>query len=114
MNEKDNQSLRSLIESLLKTGKPIWLKVAYELSKPRRSKVEVNLDKLEKYANDKKTVLVPGKVLGTGAISKKVTVAAFSFSQTAQKLINDKGGKAMSIRTLHESNPEGKDVIIIK
>ncbi len=112
--EKDNQALLSLIEALLKTKKPVWRKVAYELSKPRRSRVEVNLSKIDQYAAEDATVIVPGKVLGSGAISKKVNVAAFTFSESARKLISQSGGKAISIDGLQKANPEGRGVMILK
>ncbi|VVC03335.1 50S ribosomal protein L18e [Candidatus Bilamarchaeum dharawalense] len=113
-HEKDNQLLRSLIGDLLKTEKPLWIKVAYELSKPRRKRIEVNLSKIDAFANDDETILVPGKVLGSGNVSKKVTVAAFSFSESAKQLISMAGGKAMTIESLRKTNPEGKGVTIIK
>ncbi len=112
--KKDNQVLVSLIESLMKEKKPIWKKVAYELSRPRRQRVEVNLSKLDSFAGDDTTVLVPGKVLGAGAVSKKVTVAAFSFSDKAKQIISAAGGKTMSIESLHKSNPDGRGVMILK
>ncbi|MFH1520196.1 MAG: 50S ribosomal protein L18e [Candidatus Micrarchaeota archaeon] len=112
--EKDNQVLRLLIGDLMKTDKPFWKKVAYELSKPRRQRVEVNLSKIDAYANDTVTLLVPGKVLGSGNVSKKVTVAAFAFSESAKQLISVAGGKAMTIDSLRKTNPEGKGVTILK
>ena len=112
--EKDNQVLLSLIETLLKTKKPVWRKVAYELSRPRRQRVEVNLSKIDQYAPDDATVIVPGKVLGSGAISKKVTVAAFTFSESAKKLISSAGGKIVTIDGLQKTNPEGRGVMILK
>ncbi len=111
---KDNQVLVKLIASLKKESKPLWKKVAYELSRPRRQRTEVNLSKIEDYANNETTVLVPGKVLGSGAISKKVKIAAFSFSESAKKLIANAGGHVMSIEELHKSNPQGKDIMILK
>jgi large subunit ribosomal protein L18e len=114
MKKKDNQVLSSLIENLLKTDKAIWKKVASELSRPKRRRVEVNLSKIEVYAGADSTVLVPGKVLGAGVISKKATVAAFSFSEKARALIAAAGGKTMSIESLHKSNPQGKGVMILK
>jgi large subunit ribosomal protein L18e len=113
-SEKDNQILASLIESLMKSEKPLWRKVAGELSRSRRSRAEVNLSKLERYAEDGKTILVPGKVLGSGVVSKKVDVAAFAFSDRARQLISAAGGKAMSIESLQKSNPEGRGVMILK
>jgi len=112
--EKNNQVLLSLIEGLKRSEKPIWKKVAYELSRPRRQKVEVNLSRIDELAADESTVLVPGKVLGAGALSKKLTIAAFSFSEKARALIGASGGKAVTIESLHKSNPEGRGVTILK
>jgi large subunit ribosomal protein L18e len=112
--KKDNQVLLSLIESLMKSERPLWRKVADELSRPKRQKVEVNLSKLDQYASDDATVIVPGKVLGAGALSKKLTVAAFSFSGSARKLIGAAGGKALTIDGLHKTNPDGRGVVILK
>ena len=114
IRSKDNQVLVKLVSSLMKESKPLWKKVAYELSRPRRQRVTVNLSKIENYAKDETTILVPGKVLGSGAISKKVKIAAFSFSEGAKKLITNAGGHAMSIDDLYKNNPQGKDVLIIK
>ncbi len=111
---KDNQVLLSLIEGLMRSEKPIWRKVAYELSRPRRRKVEVNLSKIDRFGIEDSTVLVPGKVLAAGALSKKLTVAAFSFSAKARDLIGAAGGKAVSIDSLQRSNPEGRGVLIVK
>ena len=106
--KKDNQVLLSLIEKLMKTKKPLWRRIAYELSRPRRQRVEVNLSKIEQYAAEDSTVL------GAGILSKKLTVAAFSFSESAKQLISKTGGKALSIDGLHKSNPEGRGVTILK
>ncbi|NYZ77654.1 50S ribosomal protein L18e [Candidatus Micrarchaeota archaeon] len=113
-SRKENLVLLSLIETLAKDDKPVWKKVILELSRPRRSRVEVNLSKLDEYGNDGGTVLVPGKVLGSGSLSKKMTIAAYSFSGTAKKLIADAGGKALSIESLYKANPTGRDVLILK
>ncbi len=112
--KKDNQVLLSLIEKLMKSKRPLWRKVAYELSRSRRQRAEVNLSKLEQYAAEDSTVVVPGKVLGSGMLSKKLTVAAFSFSDSARQQISKGGGKAVSIDGLHKSNPEGRNVTILK
>ncbi|MEM4208761.1 MAG: 50S ribosomal protein L18e, partial [Candidatus Bilamarchaeaceae archaeon] len=96
-----------------KEKKPIWQKVAYELSKPRRKRVEVNISKLEKYCESGKNVIVPGKVLGAGRITRELTVAAFAFSESAKKAIEAAGGKTMSIESLYKINPAGKDILLI-
>ncbi|MFH0738051.1 MAG: 50S ribosomal protein L18e [Candidatus Micrarchaeota archaeon] len=112
--EKNNPVLLSLIDGLMRSDKPIWKKVAYELSRPRRQRVEVNLSKVDDFAADDAIVLVPGKVLGSGVLSKKATIAAFSFSDKAKQLISAAGGKAVSIESLHKSNPDGRGIFILK
>ncbi|MBU0590597.1 50S ribosomal protein L18e [Candidatus Micrarchaeota archaeon] len=111
---KDNGVLLSLIEKLMKSKKPVWKRVAKELARPRRSKVEVNLSKIEQFAPEDSTIIVPGKVLGAGMLSKKLTIAAFSFSSSAKQLISKAGGKAISIDGLHKSNPDGRNTILMR
>ncbi|HLD60140.1 MAG TPA: 50S ribosomal protein L18e [Candidatus Bilamarchaeaceae archaeon] len=114
LKDKSNKILVELVNKLQMDKKPLWRRIAKELSRSRSSKVQVNLQKLDKYGNEKTTILVPGKVLGSGQITKKLTVAAFSFSESAKKLISAAGGKFVSLDELYSSNPEGKDITIIK
>ena len=111
--KKDNSQLVSLIEKLRISAKPLWKKVAHELARPRRNRVQVNVSKIDLYARDTETILVPGKVLGSGQLSKKATIAAFSFSEGAKKSITIAGGTAISISDLFSNNPEGKQIIIL-
>ncbi len=111
---KDDPLLVSLIEMLKKEKKPIWKKVMRELDKPRRQRAQVNLSKIDLYGSSDGVVLVPGKVLGSGSLTRGMTIAAFSFSDTAEKLITKAGGRVISIEDLHNSNPEGKSVTLLK
>lgn len=110
---KTNTKMVETIDRLTRSKKGIWRKVAHELSKPRRTRVEVNVSKVELYAKDGATILVPGKVLGSGAFTKKVTIAAFSFSDGARKALAKSGSHVLSIEDLAAKNPEGKDVFIL-
>ena len=87
---------------------------AEKLEKPRRQRIEVNVSKLDffskKFAG--KTFIVPGKVLGTGELHKKVEVAAFSFSIEAEKKINQKG-KAITLNELLKNNVKPSKVRIL-
>jgi large subunit ribosomal protein L18e len=111
-----NIYLRKLIASLKKLSNEkqvkIWDAVALNLAKPTRIRRKVNLTKLEAYVKAGETVVVPGKVLGTGEISKKMTVAAWRFSDSAFEKIN-KVGTAISIEALMDKNPKGAKVRII-
>ena len=91
----------------------IWRDIALRLEAPSRVWAEANLSKIEKYAQDGETVVVPGKVLGAGEMTKKVTVAAYSFSAKAEAAIVAAGGKAITIRELLAQNPKGSKVRIL-
>ena len=89
---------------------PVWRRVADDLLRPTRQKRLVNIFKLDLYANDGDVIVVPGKVLGTGDLQKKVTVAAFDFSKSAVEKIKLAKGNTMTIKELVQKNPKGKDV----
>ncbi|HIP74402.1 MAG TPA: 50S ribosomal protein L18e [Euryarchaeota archaeon] len=113
-----NTVLKGLIVTLEKASKkedaPIWAYVAYELSRPTRKRINVNVGEIAKYASDGDTVVVPGKVLGIGRIDKKVTVAAWSFSASAKEKIEAAGGRAVGILDLLKENPKGSGVKVMK
>ena len=115
---KTNPSLIALIFDLKATSRDndsaIWRDIAVRLEKPNRNWAETNLSKIERYAKDGETLVVPGKVLAAGNITKKVTVAAFSFSQKAKDAITESGGKAVSIRELMDANPKGSNIRIMR
>ncbi len=111
-----NPALGTLIQELKKCAieqdVALWKRIATDLEKPTRGKRIVNVYKIEQYAKPNETVIVPGKVLGMGELSKKVTVAAYSFSEEAKQKINGKG-TAITILELVEKNPKGKGVRIL-
>ncbi|QQG38554.1 MAG: 50S ribosomal protein L18e [Candidatus Woesearchaeota archaeon] len=111
-----NIHLQGLIQELNRLGRDkninLWRRIAEDLSKSTRSRREVNIDKIVKHTNDGEIALVPGKVLGIGDMTKKLTVAGWKFSKSAEDKIN-KNGRAISIETLIKENPGGKKVRII-
>ncbi|WP_456472418.1 50S ribosomal protein L18e [Methanocaldococcus sp.] len=113
-----NPKLVKLIETLkyesYKNNAKIWKDLARRLAKPRRRRAEVNISKINRYTKDGDMVVVPGKVLGAGRLDHKVVVAAFSFSETAKRLIEEAGGEAISIEELIKRNPKGSNVKIMR
>ncbi|ADB57205.1 50S ribosomal protein L18e [Archaeoglobus profundus] len=114
---KTDPNLVKLIESLFKASAEnkakIWKDIAERLARPKRLYAEVNVSKIERYAKEGETILVPGKVLGGGRITKAVTVAALSFSDSARRKIESAGGKCLTISQLIEINPGGSGVRIM-
>ncbi len=116
-SKKTNPALLELIHELKKQSNEndvrIWKDIAIRLEKPSRNWPEVNLDRISKYTNDKETALIPGKVLSTGDITKKLSIAAWSFSEKSKDKIEKAGGKCLTIEELLKDNPKGKDIRIL-
>jgi len=91
----------------------IWRDVAERLSKPRRRNIAVNLSRLNRFSKRNETVVVPGKVLGTGEIGHPVTIAAFSFSARAREKIEGARGRCVSFVDLIKKNPKGSNIRIL-
>ena len=106
-----NPLLKELIVELERKKKAIWKVIAKELKASARSRVNVNLWKIDKQTKADDVVVVPGKVLGEGDLSHKVTVAALSFSDSAKEKL---GADAISIKEVVEKNPKGTGVKILK
>ena len=116
-NKKTNPALITLIHELKKQANeknaPIWKDIAIRLEKPLKNWPEVNLNRIDKHIHDKETALIPGKVLSDGNLTKKVTIAAWSFTDKSQEKIKKAGGKTISIEELMKTNPNGKDIRIL-
>lgn len=110
-----NYQLQQLLAEL--DGKALqsnfWRRIIKDLKKSSRQRRIVNLYKIDKFARNGETIVVPGKVLSVGEISKKIDIAAMFFSSGAIKKINAANGKALSIKELLEKNPQGKKVRIL-
>ncbi len=111
-----NQNTVQLIQQLKKLSidskAGLWKKLALELEKPSRRKRVVNISKINRYAKENETILVPGKVLSNGDLERSVVVCAYTFSEQAHKKISQKG-KALTIQELMKQNPSAKNIKII-
>lgn len=116
-NKKTNPELVTLIENLKKQASEkdiqLWKDIAIRLEKSSKNWPVVNLNRINKYTNEKETALIPGKVLSDGNLTKKISIAAWSFSDKAQEKIKKAGGKYMTINELLNNNPEGKNIRIL-
>lgn len=92
---------------------PIWRALQEELAGPRANRREINVRRLAQITKANEVVVVPGKVLGTGSLGHKLTVCAFSISETAAKKIIESGGKVVTFDDLINKHPDGKGVRII-
>ena len=108
-----NNTIWTLRNALKKNKVPIWKAVIKELSRSRFNRREVNIGELAHVTKDKEVVIVPGKILGSGEISHKLTVWCFTISEVATRKILDAGGKILPLDSLIKKYPDGKGVRII-
>jgi large subunit ribosomal protein L18e len=91
----------------------IWKRVALDLEKPTRQRRVVNVSRINRFTKEDEVIVVPGKVLGSGKLNHKLVVAAYSFSDSAKKVIETANGRAILIHELLKENPKGKNIKII-
>ncbi len=96
-----------------KNDAAIWKRLAEFALKPSSVRRVVNLYKLSEQTNDGDVVVVPGKVLGTGSISHKITLCSFSISNGAASKIIEAEGNIIPYTELVEKYPTGKGVKIL-
>lgn len=107
------QMVKTLRGASKKNNAPIWERLADLALKPTRAKRTINLGQLDKFVSDNDVIIVPGKVLGTGNLSHKITLCSFSISTTGAKKITQSGGKISDISQIIKDHPTGKGVKII-
>lgn len=91
----------------------IWKRIHDDILKPTRKRREVNLAKLERYCTDDDVIVIPGKLLGTGVLTKKITIAPMLISNKTKEKLSNSNAKLMSIIELAKKNPKGTKVRII-
>ena len=104
--------VKDLKQASKKNEAPIWSRLATLALKPSASRRVVNLARISKTTKENNILFVPGKVLGTGSISHKITLCSFSISTAAAKKIIQTGGKIMTYSEMIKKYPTGKGVII--
>lgn len=108
-----NPVLVEAIETFEEAESGFWNEVAENLGKVNRRRPEVNLSDIERNTQEGDTVVVPGKVLGSGRLTKEVNVAAFKASDTARNSIEEKGDFQF-LQDLYEENPEAEGLKMVK
>ena len=112
-----NQVVISMANDLKKASAkndaPIWGKLAEYALKPSIARRDINLNRINELTKENDTVVFPGKVLGTGTVSHKITLCAFSISNAAAAKVLENGGKLITHVDLIKQNPTGKGVVLL-
>ncbi|MBP1448987.1 MAG: 50S ribosomal protein L18e [Thermoproteus sp.] len=112
-----NIKLKMLARFLRKAARaneaPLWSYIAELLERPARGRAEVNLSRVNMIADDGDVIVIPGKLLGSGKLNKKIVVAVAGASKSAVEAVLKSGGEVISIAELVRRNPKGSGVKIV-
>lgn len=112
LRKKTNPELITTIIAAKKNK--AWIEVAGLISGSRKNNKNLNLREIDQLAKEKETLIVPGKILSQGELSKKIKIAALNFSEKAREKLSKSGSEGISILQEIKSNPEAKGIKIIK
>lgn len=105
---------RDIVDTIIEAKKnKNWMKIAQAVSGSRRNYPSVNLKEIDKFSSDGDIIIVPGKVLGSGNINKKLRVCAISFSLSAVEKLKSSKGEAIKLIEEIRKNPKAQGVKII-
>ena len=105
-------TIRDLKKLSTKTGVNVFKAVAEKLAASASQRAEVNLSRIDKHTTDKEVNIVPGKVLGAGVLTKKITIVGFKASEGAITKIEKAGSKFITIKEYIANKPSNKIRII--
>ena len=104
-----------LVETIkLAMKNPSWLKLAHVLSGPTKKQISLNLSQIDANAKTGDTIVIPGKVLSQGELTKKVRICALSFSSSAIEKMKETKSEAATILDEIKKNPKADGIKVPK
>ncbi|NMC05449.1 MAG: 50S ribosomal protein L18e [Candidatus Lokiarchaeota archaeon] len=106
---------RKLIRKLENTKILVFKEIASILKGARRARPEANLAHINRVVKDGDVIVVPGKVLGSGALEhKNVTIGALAWSESVAEKAKTAGAKLLSLPQILEQYPNGSNIRLVK
>ncbi|MGC8515271.1 MAG: 50S ribosomal protein L18e [Thermoplasmata archaeon] len=115
---KESNEIADTIDTLVKVSREnsstMWRDIAERLSGGSRRYASINVGKINRLSNDGDIVIVPGSVLGSGVINKKVTLSALKISKSAMEKLQKSGSSFKPIKQFATENPKVKNPKILR
>ena len=112
LRKKTSIELRQTIAEALKN--PNWKKFAQILASSTRKQSALNLFQIDKQTTPGDTVIIVGKVLSKGELTKQVSIVALSISQPALKKLPHSKSKFKTILEEIKSNKKAEGLKFLK
>ncbi|MBI2043641.1 50S ribosomal protein L18e [Candidatus Pacearchaeota archaeon] len=91
-----------------------WNQVSDIISSPKRKSIIFNLSEIDEMSKDGENIVVPGKVLSQGEISKKIRLVALRFSKMAEEKLLKSKTEFSYIKDEIKKNPQAKNLRILR
>lgn len=114
-NKARRKTSPTLIETIFTARKhKSWFNLAHILSGSTNTHSALNLSEIDAQTKAGDTVIIAGKVLSSGNLTKKVRICALSASKSAIDKIKKDKSEFVSILDEIKKNPKAEGVRIIK
>ena len=110
--KKTNSSTQEIVRSALK--QKAWSHIAQILSASTRSYSSVNLEEIDKATKAGDIVVIPGKILSSGELTKKVRICALGISSSAKDKLKETKSEFVSILDEIKKNPKAEGLKILR
>lgn len=109
-SKKTNKELAEAI-SIIKKKNPEFAK---HLAMPVKKWAELNLDQIDILTKEGESVFIPGKILSSGDLTKKIKIVAWNASEKAKEKIEGAKTEFVLITEEIKKNPELKGLKLIR
>ncbi len=110
--KKTSPELKETIALAMKN--PEWNHIAKLLSSSTKAQAKTNLAEIDKQVKVGDTIIVPGKILSKGELTKKISLRALKISEKAKLKLQESKSEFSTIKHEIEKNPKAQGVKIIK
>ncbi len=90
-----------------------WTEIAKLLSSSTSKYSSINLKDIDKQTSPGDTVVIPGKVLGVGNLTKKLRICALGFSSSAREKAKSTSSELVSLAQEIKINQKAEGIKII-
>jgi large subunit ribosomal protein L18e len=115
---KESNEIADTIDTLVRVSREsnstMWRDIAERLSGGSRRYASINVGKINRLSKEGDIVIVPGSVLGSGVINKKVTLSALKISKSAMEKLQRSGSSFKPIKQFATENPKVKNPKILR
>jgi ribosomal protein L18E len=109
-SKKTDKSLAEAINTIKKKNPEFAKYLAF----PRRKRAEMNLDEIEKEVKEGEAIFIPGKILSSGELIKKIKIVGWKASKNAMDKIKSAKSEFIEITEEIKKNPELKGLRLLR